>query len=72
MDHLFTLCLAGGLEHLSELLLRFPNNVHILLEIAKVSFLDVINHDDIFTSRFSSVFSRLFFLFFRFVHFGLL
>ncbi|KAK1292177.1 Anaphase-promoting complex subunit 7 [Acorus calamus] len=26
----------GGLEHFSELLLRFPNNVHILLEMAKV------------------------------------
>ncbi|KAG0473322.1 hypothetical protein HPP92_015179 [Vanilla planifolia] len=26
----------GGLEYLSELLQRFPNNVHILLEIAKV------------------------------------
>ncbi|MQL79986.1 hypothetical protein Taro_012435 [Colocasia esculenta] len=26
----------GGLDHFSELLQRFPNNVHILLEIAKV------------------------------------
>lgn len=26
----------GGLEHFSDLLQRFPNNVHILLEIAKV------------------------------------
>ncbi|XP_039127397.1 anaphase-promoting complex subunit 7 [Dioscorea cayenensis subsp. rotundata] len=26
----------GGLEHLSELLQRFPNNVHVLLEVAKV------------------------------------
>ncbi|WOL16460.1 anaphase-promoting complex subunit 7 isoform X3 [Canna indica] len=26
----------GGLDHLSELLQHFPNNVHILLEIAKV------------------------------------
>lgn len=28
--------LAGGLEHFTELLLRFPNNIHILLEMAKV------------------------------------
>lgn len=28
--------LAGGLELFGELLQRFPNNVHILLEIAKV------------------------------------
>lgn len=26
----------GGLEHFSEILQRFPNNIHILLEIAKV------------------------------------
>ncbi|RWW09155.1 hypothetical protein GW17_00027368 [Ensete ventricosum] len=33
----FSLEHAGGLDHLSELLQQFPNNVHILLEIAKVS-----------------------------------
>lgn len=27
---------AGGLELFSELLQRFPNNIHILLEMAKV------------------------------------
>lgn len=27
---------AGGLEHFAELLQRFPNNIHVLLEIAKV------------------------------------
>lgn len=27
---------AGGLELFTELLQRFPNNIHILLEIAKV------------------------------------
>lgn len=54
IDHLFTLCLAGGLEHLSELLQRFPNNVHVLLEVAKVSFQDVINHDDILFLKLSS------------------
>lgn len=28
--------LAGGLELFAELLQRFPNNIHILLEMAKV------------------------------------
>lgn len=28
--------LAGGLELFTELLQRFPNNIHILLEMAKV------------------------------------
>lgn len=27
---------AGGLEIFTELLQRFPNNVHLLLEVAKV------------------------------------
>ncbi|XP_062174970.1 anaphase-promoting complex subunit 7 [Alnus glutinosa] len=26
----------GGLEHFADLLLRFPNNIHLLLEIAKI------------------------------------
>lgn len=33
--HLFVL-LAGGLELFTELLQRFPNNIHVLLEMAKV------------------------------------
>lgn len=37
-DFFFCFLLAGGLELFTELLQRFPNNVHILLEIAKVGF----------------------------------
>lgn len=35
----------GGLDHLSELLQQFPNNVHILLEIAKVEAI-IGRHDE--------------------------
>lgn len=38
---------TGGLDHFSELLQRFPNNVHILLEIAKVQAIIGRNDDAI-------------------------
>lgn len=41
----FSLEYVGGLDHLSELLQQFPNNVHILLEIAKVEAI-IGRHDE--------------------------
>lgn len=32
---------AGGLENFTELLQRFPNNIHLLLEVAKVRTMGV-------------------------------
>jgi len=34
--------LAGGLELFADLLQRFPNNIHIILEMAKVRLAAVI------------------------------
>ncbi|KAJ0980686.1 hypothetical protein J5N97_008941 [Dioscorea zingiberensis] len=43
----------GGLEHFSELLQRFPNNVHILLEVAKVE--SIIGRNDEALMNFEKV-----------------
>lgn len=32
-------CFLGGLELFVDLLLRFPSNIHLLLEIAKVELI---------------------------------
>lgn len=34
--YLFVFGVAGGLELFTDLLQRFPNNLHLLLEVAKV------------------------------------